>query len=53
MPKIDHQKPSKPNPSPSLPFNHPSPQKQEVRNTLKSRPKEVQRNPNKSKQNKN
>ena len=50
MSKIDHQKPSKPNPSPSLPFNHPSPQKQEVRNTLKSRtqtsptrPKQVQR----------
>ena len=49
MSKIDHQKPSKPNPSPSLPFNHPSPQQQEERNTLKSRtqtsptrPKQVQ-----------
>lgn len=47
MPKIDHQKPSKPNPSPSLPFNHPSPQKQEVRNTLKSR---TQRSPTRPKQ---
>ena len=46
MPKIDHQKPSKPNPSPSLPFNHPSPQKQEVRNTLKSR---TQRSPTRPK----
>ena len=47
MPKIDHQKPSKPNPSPSLPFNHPSPQRQEVRNTLKSR---TQRSPTRPKQ---
>ena len=46
MPKIDHQKPSKPNPSPSLPFNHPSPRRQEVSNTLKSR---TQRSPTRPK----